>query len=99
MDKRAAKLLELLEDHVTVQWHWEQHWSTASNNGFSGMSEETRGEKAAYQRQVSLMYICSASGFKYEDLLDMIPGPFKTTHADREAILADLREYAEKKYG
>ncbi len=98
MNKRAAKLLELLDGHVASQWLHEQHLKQAVNNGFSNMTEEHESYDEVTRLQEGVMFDCEVAGFRYAVLNEIIPPPFSTTHMDRLGILADLKQYAEKNH-
>lgn len=99
MNKRAAKLLELLDEHVLVQDYAGTHYGTAANNGFPNFNEEKESYAELQALAHKLMRKCDDAGFEYQLLLELIPPPFETNNQQRNLIYQDLKKYAEKKYG
>lgn len=98
MSNRAKKLVELLEEHVDVQYHAEQHYMAAVNSAFGSMKLEKQSYDDVGILQTGLAQNCEKAGFKYQLLLELIPPPFSTNHMDRTEILRDLTEYAKENY-
>ncbi len=42
--------------------------------------------------------LCHREGFRYAEILEIMPVAFKTDHAEREAILDDLRNHVWDNY-
>tara|TARA_R110000772_G_scaffold2839_1_gene10290 strand:+ start:1014 stop:1310 length:297 start_codon:yes stop_codon:yes gene_type:complete len=96
---RAEKLLALLESSVAIMRRHEVHLSKAMGGGYSGIKAETIEHRRIEAMQRELSVQCCEQGFNYADLRTIIPPPFNTNHRERIAILDDLIEYSEKKYG
>jgi len=97
--RRTVALLKLLEEYVHVAGLWEDYYRAANNNEMN--TEEQRTAQAHIQRayMIPLMDECRKQGFKYADLIDMIPTAFKTDKAERKRILADLHLWAQEEHG
>ena len=89
------KLLHLLEEHVRVADLWEAHLRRGMRRG--GYPDKVAEEHAHLEHQrlqtIPLMEKCRAMGLNYIDILDIIPGPFKTTPAERAGLLRVLEDY------
>jgi len=96
MSKRAGDLIGLLEEYVRLQRQWEAHLSMAANGQYSDLDAEKETHKGITKWQKSLMFDCELLGFRYSQLDEIIPGPFKTTNKERMALLDDLKQYAEE---
>lgn len=98
MKKRAGDLIELLEEHVRAQRQWETHLTKAANGQYSSLGAEKEAHKGITGWQKNLMFDCELLGFRYSQLDEIIPGPFKTTNRERVGILDDLKQYAEASF-
>jgi len=87
-------LMSLLESHVEVCDRWEDHLTRLHESGYKGTGESGAAH-TAYQTDylIPLMEACRAANFTYAELIDIMPGAFETTYAQRQAILEDLRSY------
>lgn len=82
----AEVLLSLLVEYVDTQYRWEDRLRSSSG-------------KMQGKDILPLVNTCKAAGFKYKTLMDIIPGPFETTHEERFEILQELREWVDDAHG
>lgn len=98
MSKRAGDLIDLLEEHVEAQRLWQNHLEAAANGKYATLEHEKLVHGSVTRQQKSLMFDCELLGFRYSQLDEIIPGPFKTTNKERTALLDDLKQYAEENF-
>lgn len=87
----AWKLWKLLEQHVAVAQHSEEFWTAVAEGKLKGKAEINAKAILLEDHMTPLMRLCREDGFRYSELIDIIPVAFKTTYEERETILADLR--------
>lgn len=95
MNERAKLLIELLGEHVDLQFIAEEHYCLAADNGFENLAAEKKSYAALSKAKHDFMFDVATCGFKYITLERIIPSAFNTNNDQREAILADLTKYAE----
>jgi len=97
--RRIVSLLELLEEYVHVAGLWEDYYRAANNNEMN--LEEQREAHSHIQRayMIPLMEACRKRGFKYVELIEIIPTAFKTGKAERRELLDDLYLWAQEEHG
>jgi len=99
-EKKIAQCLhDLLVLHVQAQDAQEEHSRKVINNNYRTIElerEEYRHINAEYYQPVFSK--CKAWGFKYADLLEIIPPPYETNIVQRQEILEDLRIFHKKEF-
>lgn len=95
----AATLLGLLDEYLVVCAEWEAYCIKTGSKGFKNkQEEEDTYRRVQLKYSLPLMEECKAHGFKYQLLMDIIPGCFKTSSEDRDEIFEDLETWATEKY-
>ncbi len=87
----AEALLRVLVAHAKNADVWETHYlsdkpTTAQHRD---LIETSTGPFLA---------LCKREGFRYAEILEIMPVAFKTDHAEREEILDDLRDHVWDNY-
>lgn len=98
--REANNLYGLLADYVQSCDALEEHNRKVINNNYRTFELE----REAYQ-YIQLKYqqpvrnSCTWFGFKYADLLEIIPPAFETNAVQRMEILEDLKVFYKKEFG
>ncbi len=87
----AEALLRVLAAHVTNADKWEAHYlsdkpTTAQHRELIETSTEP------------FLALCHREGFRYSEILEIMPVAFKTTHAERDEIMEDLCQHVWDNY-
>jgi len=98
--READNLYGILVGYVQACDALEEHNRKVMNKGFKTLDLE----KEAYNHiqtkyQQPVIGKCTWLGFKYSDLLEIIPPAFETDAIFRQAILKDLRIFYKKEFG
>jgi len=96
----ADNLCGLLALHVQACNLMEEHNRKVITDGYKTLDLERKAYKHIQEKyQQPIMSKCTWFGFKYSDLLEIIPPAFETNFIQRRDILKDLREFSEKEFG
>ncbi len=87
----AEALLRVLTAHVANADAWEKHY-------LSDKPTEAEHKALTESSTRPFLALCKREGFRYGNILEIIPVAFKTDHAERQAILADLRDHVSVAY-
>ncbi len=94
----AEALLRVLKYHVEVAGESEHFWGGVADGTIKGKAEIDHKAVLLEDHIAPLMRMCKAEGFRYGDLMEIIPMAFATTHDEREEILADLVDHVRDNY-
>ncbi len=94
----AEALLSILKEHVECADQWEDHFSASIGGRIKGKAEQKEYAWLRDNHTQPLLDRCTEEGFKYGDLLRIIPVAFATTKKERKALLWDLHRWADDKY-
>lgn len=94
----AEALLRVLREHVEVANESEHFWTGVADGTIKGKAEVDAKAELLEDHLVPLMAYCRDEGFRYEELMAIIPMAFKTTHEERVEILEDLADHVHETY-
>lgn len=98
--KDAQVLLDLLRKYCHKCDLWEDHLTQSVDGDFADKKEEEKAFKILQSKHtLPLMQECVDRGYKYVQLMAIMPPPFKTTYDERADILEDMEAMVEKEYG
>lgn len=96
----AYDLIVLLRDFVKVCDLKEDHTGKAIGKRFANIKEEEADYRNLQEKHIlPLIAKCDWTGFKYADLMDIIPPPFATDYNQRRELLEDLITWSVKEFG
>jgi len=90
-------LLSLLEEYLVVKDMWDDYYTKGANKGFGPGQERAQHALIQDKHMSPLMERCRKEGVQYSLLLDILPGAFKTTAAQRWRIFDELLEMVRDK--
>ncbi len=100
-EKKIAQCLhDLLVLYVLAGDVKEEHNRKVINNNYRTLLLERKAYNHFQEKyQQPVLSKCKSFGFRYSDLLEIIPPPFETNIIQRHEILDDLKVFYKKEFG
>lgn len=94
----AYTLLRLLEMYCQTQDLWELHYDALFEGNLTKKEEGESSDKLLEEVTAPYLKKLALTPFSFAEIMDIIPGNFKTTGDDREEILRTLQIHVSENY-
>jgi hypothetical protein len=94
----AEALLRVLREYVDMALESEDFWTAVASGRLKGKAEIDAKAALLESHMTPFMAYCRDEGFRYAELIEIIPMAFDTTHEEREDILNDLITHVHENY-